>query len=291
MIAMWHEPRFFSVAVPDVTMPGNLQASSDPTMDDMWQILQNAGVDVVLNGHWHDYERFPRLSLPPGRTTVPASPTPTACGSSSWGRAAARSTSSSTAAPGRPDRAIDDRTREVRIEHDYGVLQASTSTRPATTGSSSTPVPARTQPARSSTRHRHLRRRHDAADHDDHGRPPRPRRPPAAADHARPPRCRGGAVGLLDGRRRRQGLPLRRRRGPWATPRPSAGAETVDIEPTPARDGYWVVDSAGTVNARGNAPPLGSVAAGTLWAGEKVTSLSATPTGKGYWVFTTRGGS
>src|SRR5207237_701018 len=36
MIAMWHEPRFFSVAVPDVTMPGYLQPSSDPTMDDLW---------------------------------------------------------------------------------------------------------------------------------------------------------------------------------------------------------------------------------------------------------------
>jgi len=57
-----------------VTIPGNLQPSSDPTMDDMWQTLQHAGVDAVVTGHWHDYERFPRLSLPPGQSIGPGVP-------------------------------------------------------------------------------------------------------------------------------------------------------------------------------------------------------------------------
>src|SRR5206468_5541298 len=47
-----------------------------PTMNDMWRILQTAGVDVVLNGHYHDYERFPRLSLPSGKTVGPGVPDP-----------------------------------------------------------------------------------------------------------------------------------------------------------------------------------------------------------------------
>src|SRR2546421_5647078 len=70
---------------------------------------------------------------------------------------------------------------------------------------------------------------------------------------------------------------------------PSPGAETVDIEPPPARDGSWIVDSAGAVTARGAAAPLGSVAAGTVTPAEEVTSLSATPSGRGYGIFTNRG--
>ena len=61
----------------------------------------------------------------------------------------------------------------------------------------------------------------------------------------------------------------------------------VELEPTPSRAGYWVLDSAGRVQSFGDAPNLGS--AGPLPAGETVTSLSATPSGHGYWMFTTRG--
>jgi len=46
-IAYWHHPRFSS------GWHGN-----DARFDALWQILYNDGVDLVLNGHDHDYERF-----------------------------------------------------------------------------------------------------------------------------------------------------------------------------------------------------------------------------------------
>ena len=46
-LAFWHQPRFSS---------GGHGNNSD--YDQFWQDLYAAGVDVVLNGHDHDYERF-----------------------------------------------------------------------------------------------------------------------------------------------------------------------------------------------------------------------------------------
>lgn len=46
-LAFWHQPRFSSGFHGD-----------DEDVADFWQILHEAGVDVVLNGHDHDYERF-----------------------------------------------------------------------------------------------------------------------------------------------------------------------------------------------------------------------------------------
>ena len=47
-LAMWHHPRFSSGVVhPD-----------DPKMQDFWQVLYDAGADVILVGHQHSYERF-----------------------------------------------------------------------------------------------------------------------------------------------------------------------------------------------------------------------------------------
>jgi hypothetical protein len=46
-LAYWHHPRFSSGA------HGN-----DATYDAFWRTLYDAGVDLVLNGHDHDYERF-----------------------------------------------------------------------------------------------------------------------------------------------------------------------------------------------------------------------------------------
>jgi hypothetical protein len=67
------------------------------------------------------------------------------------------------------------------------------------------------------------------------------------------------------------------------------GRTAVDLEPTPSGNGYWVLDDRGAVEAFGDAPPFGGVPAAVLAAGETPTSLSGTPTGKGYWVFTNRG--
>jgi hypothetical protein len=46
-LAYWHRPRFSSGA-----------HSSDERSNDVWQVLYAYGVDVVLNGHDHHYERF-----------------------------------------------------------------------------------------------------------------------------------------------------------------------------------------------------------------------------------------
>lgn len=47
-VAIFHHPRFSS---------GD-RHGSDPTMDPLWRALYAADVDVVVNGHDHDYERF-----------------------------------------------------------------------------------------------------------------------------------------------------------------------------------------------------------------------------------------
>lgn len=47
-LAYWHKPRFSSSSI-----HGNSES-----MKDIWQLLHEAGADVVLNGHAHNYERF-----------------------------------------------------------------------------------------------------------------------------------------------------------------------------------------------------------------------------------------
>ena len=46
-VAYWHNPRFSSG-----------WHGSDPRLGSFWQLLYAANVDVILNGHDHDYERF-----------------------------------------------------------------------------------------------------------------------------------------------------------------------------------------------------------------------------------------
>jgi acid phosphatase type 7 len=48
-LAYWHKPRFSSG-----------RHGSDPAIEPLWEILYTAGVDVVVNGHDHHYERFAR---------------------------------------------------------------------------------------------------------------------------------------------------------------------------------------------------------------------------------------
>jgi hypothetical protein len=47
-LAYWHHPRFSS----------GTTHGSDPNMQDIWQILYDAGADVVVSAHEHNYERF-----------------------------------------------------------------------------------------------------------------------------------------------------------------------------------------------------------------------------------------
>jgi hypothetical protein len=51
-IAYWHHPRFNS---------GSEHGSSDAPLA-VWQVLYEAGVEIVLNGHEHHYERFAPLT-------------------------------------------------------------------------------------------------------------------------------------------------------------------------------------------------------------------------------------
>jgi hypothetical protein len=77
-----------------------------------------------------------------------------------------------------------------------------------------------------------------------------------------------------------------------AARRPSlaAGASAVHIEYARRSDGYWVLDSHGTVHAVGaNTPLFGQVAPSRLAPGERLTSISATPSGSGYWLFSSKG--
>jgi hypothetical protein len=48
VLAYWHKPRWSS---------GN-NHGSNPDMQTLWQIFYDAGAEVVLNGHEHNYERF-----------------------------------------------------------------------------------------------------------------------------------------------------------------------------------------------------------------------------------------
>ena len=47
-LAMWHHPRFSS----------GREHGDDPGMRAIWQVLYDAGAELVLSGHDHDYERF-----------------------------------------------------------------------------------------------------------------------------------------------------------------------------------------------------------------------------------------
>jgi hypothetical protein len=292
MIAMWHEPRFYSVALPNGTPIGpGMQPSSDGEMDGMWQILQNAGVDVVLNGHWHDYERFPRLSLPPGQATGFGVPDPNGMREFIVGTGGGPHHLFQTDASGNP--ILIDPNSQVRIDHEYGALKlnlhptgydweyldagtgkykagtvldsGSDTCGAATTPPTTTATTVTTGPTTTPT---------TAAP----GPGPTTTTPPPAAKPS------GYWMVGADGKV----YPFGAAQGLGDAP-PAPGATAVDIEPTPARDGYWVVDSAGNVTPRGKAPPLGNVAAGALTPGEQVTSLSATPSGHGYWIFTTKG--
>jgi len=48
ILAYWHQPRFSS----------GTTHGSDEFLAPLWQLLDEAGADIVLNGHEHNYERF-----------------------------------------------------------------------------------------------------------------------------------------------------------------------------------------------------------------------------------------
>jgi hypothetical protein len=46
-LALWHEPLYTSIS-----------GGTEPTVQPFWQILYDAGAELVINGHMHNYERF-----------------------------------------------------------------------------------------------------------------------------------------------------------------------------------------------------------------------------------------
>jgi len=52
VLAYWHEPRWSSGS----------EHGSNSGLQAIWQILYNAGADLVINGHDHDYERFAEMN-------------------------------------------------------------------------------------------------------------------------------------------------------------------------------------------------------------------------------------
>ncbi|HYF39577.1 MAG TPA: metallophosphoesterase [Gemmatimonadales bacterium] len=53
-VALWHSPRFFS--------SNTVGYTSNAFITKLWERLYDAGVDLVLNGHQHHYERFPPMT-------------------------------------------------------------------------------------------------------------------------------------------------------------------------------------------------------------------------------------
>jgi hypothetical protein len=56
VLAYWHKPRWSS---------GNTHGSTS-NMQAIWQILYNAGAEVVISGHEHNYERFAQMNASGG---------------------------------------------------------------------------------------------------------------------------------------------------------------------------------------------------------------------------------
>ena len=61
-LALWHNTRFFS--------SNTIGWTSNAYVTGIWKQLYNAGVDVVLNGQQHDYERFPPMTSTGGLDEV-----------------------------------------------------------------------------------------------------------------------------------------------------------------------------------------------------------------------------
>jgi 3',5'-cyclic AMP phosphodiesterase CpdA len=51
VLAYWHRPRWSSGG----------EHGSDPAMQTLWQIFHDAGAELIINGHDHNYERFAEM--------------------------------------------------------------------------------------------------------------------------------------------------------------------------------------------------------------------------------------
>ncbi|MDQ1488100.1 MAG: acid phosphatase type 7 [Actinomycetota bacterium] len=115
VLAYWHHPRFYSMsAEPGVQVKPGQGASADNKLDSIWGVLQQAGADVVLSGHHHTYERFPRLKATGGKK---GSGTPDPSGIRQFVAGTGGGEQESFV----PN--MIDPNSEKRIEHNFGVLR------------------------------------------------------------------------------------------------------------------------------------------------------------------------
>jgi calcineurin-like phosphoesterase family protein len=115
MLAYWHHPRYYSMSVePGVKVKPGQGASSDTKLDSIWAVLQQGGVDAVLSGHHHTYERFPRMQASGGESDT-GTPDP----------AGVRQFIAGTGGGEQESFVADmiDPHSEKRIEHNWGVLE------------------------------------------------------------------------------------------------------------------------------------------------------------------------
>jgi len=114
-LAYWHHPRYYSMSVePGVQVKPGQGASADSKLDSIWAVLHQAGVDAVLSGHHHTYERFPRMRASGAKSSNGAA-------DPSGVRQFIAGTGGGEQESFVPD--MIDPNSEKRIEHNWGVLQ------------------------------------------------------------------------------------------------------------------------------------------------------------------------
>jgi hypothetical protein len=278
ILAMWHGARFFTQD--DNGTPTKL--TDDPSgnssdwqkTDTYFEMLHNAGADIVLGAHHHVYERFDHMSnAMPVKGDHQGVPDPTGPRPFTVGTGGGEHHSFIAATPAAGSQVrIDNRFGVLKLvlhENSYewqflaaedgSVLDSGTDTTHATyagSGTSDTTAPSSGPGPTTST----------------------------VPQVTKPGDGKGYWMVGADGKVYAFGQAQR-----FGDAGITPGTQAVDLEPTPSGDGYWVVDDAGGVAALGDAVYRGAPDSFTLKAGEKVTSLSSTPTGKGYWMFTDKG--
>jgi hypothetical protein len=275
MIAMWHSATFFS---------GNTDESGNthPTNNDInktdtfWKMLQNAGADIVLAGHQHNYERFAKVT--PDTANKMGVPDPN--GMREFVVGTGGGGPSTFLDPAHPTTGS-----EMALDHVYGVLKLTLhdtsydwqfiDTTGAVRDQSTQPEPCRSDIPTTSTQ--------PTATTGPTGTTAPTTATTAPGTH---PNAAGSGYWMVGADGKVFNFGDAKNYGSASVP---AGAEATKLAPTPSGKGYWVVDSTGGVSPFGDAKYLGGPDSFTLTPGEKVTSISATPTGAGYWIFTSRG--
>jgi calcineurin-like phosphoesterase family protein len=289
MISVWHHPRFYSASkLANLAPTANDVASHDTKLNDIWDILQRAGVDIALSGHHHVYERMAKMDARVDGTPGTGILDPAngmrqfvvGTGGGPYEKFIAGQTDANS------EKQIEDNWGVLKLDlhstsYDWQFLSAGgPGERPAgavldsgsdTCRSDIPPTTATTAPA-------------STTGPTTGSAAPGQTSPPPVTTPTRGATRSGYWMVGADGRVFGFGDARS-----FGDARVTPGAEAVDLEPTPSGNGYWIVDSAGAIQAFGDAALRPRSGGPTLPPGEPVTSLSATPTGGGYWVFTSKG--